>query len=76
MFYYDNQQHHIPHIHVLYQDYEAVFSIENSSIIEGTIPNKQRKLIEAWVEIHQEELLANWKLAISGQDIYKIEPLK
>jgi hypothetical protein len=76
MFYYDNQQHHTPHIHVLYQDYEAVFSIENSSIIDGTIPNKQRKLIEAWIEIHQEELLADWKLAISGQDIYKIDPLK
>ncbi|MBM3857484.1 MAG: DUF4160 domain-containing protein [Verrucomicrobia bacterium] len=76
MFFYDNARHHLPHIHVLYQDNEAVFSIEDTSIIEGELPNKQRKLVEAWIEIHKEELMADWKLAISGQEIFKIAPLK
>ena len=76
MFFYDNGRHHLPHIHVLYQDDEAVFSIESASIIEGQLPTKQRKMVEAWIEIHKEELLADWRLAISGQAIFKIDPLR
>jgi len=34
------------------------------------------KLVQAWIEIHKEELLANWELAINGQEVFKIEPLK
>jgi hypothetical protein len=67
---------HLPHIHVVYQDYEAVFSIQDGSIIEGEMSSKQRKMIEAWIEIHKEELLSDWKLAISVQEIFKIDPLK
>ena len=76
MFSYDNSKHNLPHIHVLYQDDEAVFSIEDGSIIEGQISNKQRKMVEAWIEIHKEELRADWKLAVSGQEIFKIDPLR
>lgn len=34
------------------------------------------KLIQAWIEIHQDELMANWDLAIQGESIFKIDPLK
>jgi hypothetical protein len=34
------------------------------------------KLVQAWIEIHKEELLANWELALNGQEAFKIEPLK
>ena len=76
MFSFDNNKHSLPHIHVSYQADEAVFSIEDDSIIEGSIPSKQRKLVEAWIEIHREELMADWKLAITGQEIFKIDPLR
>lgn len=76
MFWYDNDQHHLPHIHVMYQDFESVFSIKDGSIIEGKIPSRQRKMVEAWIEIHQEELMADWKLAVAGQEIFKIDPLR
>jgi hypothetical protein len=38
--------------------------------------NKSITVFEAWVEIHQEELMADWKLATSGQPVFQIEPLK
>lgn len=60
----------------LIQADEAVISIEDGRIIEGSLPSKQRKLVEAWVEIHRDELMADWKLAISGQEIFKIDPLR
>jgi len=76
MYYFDNKKHNLPHIHVKYQEQEAVFTIPNGNIIEGSIKSNKRKLVEAWIEIHQEELMADWDLAINGNSIFKIEPLK
>ena len=45
-------------------------------LIEGDMPKKQCKLISAWAEIHMDELLANWELAMNEQPPYKIEPLR
>ncbi len=76
MYYIDNKQHNLPHIHVRYQDEEAVISIVDGSIIQGTIKNNKMKLVQAWIEIHNDELIADWELAISGEAIFKIDPLK
>ena len=76
MYYFDNRQHNLPHIHVKYGDEESVISIPNGEIIEGSIKRAKLKLIQAWIEIHQEELMANWSLAVNGQSVFKIEPLK
>ncbi|MDD5373050.1 MAG: DUF4160 domain-containing protein [Sulfurimonas sp.] len=76
LFYYDNKQHNLPHIHVRYQDSKAIFDIENAEMIEGNLPNKQKRLVQAWMEIHKDELIADWELAISGEQPYKIDPLK
>lgn len=76
MYYLDNKRHHLPHIHVRYQEKEAVFSIENGDLLEGELPVNKRKLVEAWIEIHKEDLLADWSLAIAGQTLFTIEPLK
>jgi len=68
-------KHHIPHIHVIYGDNESVFSLEGEQI-DGEIPVNKKKLVEAWIEIHKEELQANWKLLDEGESFFKIEPLK
>ena len=44
--------------------------------LEGTIQNSKMKLVVAWIEIHKEELKANWKLLEEGEQFFKIEPLK
>ncbi|WP_318664531.1 DUF4160 domain-containing protein [Treponema sp.] len=38
--------------------------------------SSKKKLVEAWIEIHKEELMANWKLLEEGEQFFKIEPLK
>ena len=68
-------KHHIPHIHVIYDDSESVFSLEGEQI-DGDIPANKKKLVEAWIEIHKEDLQANWKLLDEGEPFFKIEPLK
>lgn len=43
---------------------------------EGNLPKKQTKLVLAWAELRQEELLANSMLAMNSELPYKIDPLK
>ena len=76
MYYFDNRKHQLPHIHVQYSGEEAVISIPDGEIIEGSIRANKLKLVQAWIEIHQEDLMADWTLAVNGQPVFKIEPLK
>jgi len=76
LYFLDNKQHHMPHIHVKYQDAEAVVSIPDGDILEGRIPPNKMRLVVAWIEIHKDDLLADWDLVVHGQQPYKIEPLR
>jgi len=76
MYWYDNKEHQLPHIHVHYQDYQSVFSIDDAKMIGGSLPKNKQKMIEVWIDIHKEELLADWKLAIQGAELFKIDPLR
>jgi hypothetical protein len=68
--------HHSPHFHVYYQNHAAVYLIETLDIIGGGLPRKQQRLVEAWAELHQGELMENWDRLQSGQFPYRIPPLK
>lgn len=67
--------HHRPHIHLWYQDDTAVMAIETAELLGGSMPLRQRRLVEAWVEIHRAELLEDWELLQSGRRPFKIDPL-
>jgi hypothetical protein len=76
IYYFDNEQHHLPHIHARYQGCMASFSILDGECLSGNLPKGQTKMVQAWIEIHRDELLADWELAVNGEAPYKIEPLK
>jgi len=76
MYYFDTRQHHQPHIHVKYQGQEVVLSIPEGEVLAGKLKINKMKLVQAWIEIHQEELMADWELASNGENIFKITPLK
>jgi len=76
MFYRDNNQHHLPHIHARYQGKEAVFSIEDGAILDGNLPPKQVKIIQAWIELRKEDLFLDWELAVNGEEPFRIAPLQ
>ena len=58
-----------------YTEFEASIDIENGEILSGDLPRKQLRLVQAWIELHRDELLADWELAVSGESPYKIAPL-
>jgi len=74
--YYAPKEHNPPHIHAYYQEYRVTLSIETGEMLNGNIPSRQLRLVQAWIEIHNEELLANWLLCQNGEKPFQIEPLK
>lgn len=76
MYFRDDRQHKLPHIHVRYADSEVIVAIPDGTVLEGSIPSAKMKLLQAWIEIHKDELMANWHLAVSGEPPYKIDPLR
>jgi len=75
MFFYDTDKHNLPHIHAEYQGDVAVYAINNGDLLAGKLPKKKHKLIVAWIEIHQEDLLADWELAVNGKKPFPIRGL-
>ena len=71
----DIGKHKKPHFHAYYGEYEAVFDL-SGDIIEGKFPNKQNAFVKAWAILHKEDLEANWKLALNGEETFRIDPLK
>lgn len=76
MYFYDNKKHSLPHIHAEYAEHEATIAIMDGSILGGSLPSTKMKLVQAWIEIHKEDLLVNWKLAVAGEPVFKINPLR
>lgn len=76
MLFMDTRQHHLPHLHVEYQGMEAVVTLPDGNLIEGDLPAKKLRLLQAWITIHEEELMADWALAVKGESVFKIEPLR
>jgi len=76
LYFRDNRQHKSPHIHVKFQEEEAIFRIPDGKLLAGSLPSPKIKLVSAWIEIHRDDLMADWELAVSGQHPYKIDPLK
>jgi hypothetical protein len=49
-------RHHRPHFHAFYQEHAAVFAIDPVELIAGSLPRTQKRLVEAWAELHQQTL--------------------
>ncbi len=70
----DTNKHHLPHIHVRYHEDKIVLGIPDGEVLEGQLPGRQMKLVQAWIELHRDELMADWFLASAGETPFKIDP--
>ena len=69
---------HFPrHFHAEFGEFRAMINIETGEVIEGDMPKKQLRLIQAWAILHENELIDNFeglrKLPVFWQNI---DPLK
>ena len=68
--------HQGPHFHAYYQDSVGIYSIDPLELIAGALPRRQQRLVEAWAELHQAELLSDWKLLQHGKRPRPIKPFE
>ncbi|HNX33140.1 MAG TPA: DUF4160 domain-containing protein [Kiritimatiellia bacterium] len=57
-------------------DKAASITIDDGTVLSGSLPPAKMKLAQARIEIHREDLMADWKLAVSGEPVFKIDTLK
>ena len=71
-------QHHKPHLHAVCAEYEAPFDIETGDMLGSNpqFPSDKAALVKAWIILHREDLMANWKLLSDEGQFFKIEPLR
>ena len=72
----DVDRHAAPHFHARYAEHEASFSIPDAEVLAGGFPRRQRRLVQAWAELHGDELEQAWARAVNGEDPGTIEPLR
>lgn len=71
----DAGQHNLPHFHASYGDHKAVFGLDGE-LLKGGFPPRQHVLVKAWALLHEDALVANWELAVNGEETFRIEPLR
>ena len=64
------------HFHVQYAEYKATVDIESLTLSSGELPRRAQELVLDWAELHQQELLEDWRLCMEKQQPKPIEPLK
>ena len=74
-FYKYYRDHAPPHCHAIYGEHEAAFDIVSGACLIGHLPRRARSLVEEWITLHRDELLADWNLALAGQPLAPIDPL-
>lgn len=65
----------VPHIHAVYKQEEAIISLDGD-VLDGRLSPGKLRLVLAWLTIHEDDLNANWRVMINGDDVFRIEPLR
>ena len=69
------KEHMPPHFHAKYGGQRAAFSVNELKVIKGSLPKRVISLVLEWAFEHRNELLEDWQLAQSREELKKIEPL-
>lgn len=69
------ERHNKPHLHARYQDNEIAVDFEGN-VLEGELPMKKLRMLLVWMDLHVEELEANWSILQEGGDYFRIDPLR
>ena len=70
------KDHQPPHFHAKYGEYWGKFDIATGEMMQGNLPGRALQLVQDWVELHRDELFANFAEAQKDNPLIKpIEPL-
>jgi len=72
--YWNEEPHHVPHFHAEYGGHFASIAFDGT-VLSGSLPPRQLRLVRRWASQHQSELEANWKRSRRREALLKIDPL-
>jgi hypothetical protein len=72
--FWDERGHQVPHFHAEYAGDLASIAVDGT-LLAGTLPTRQLRLVREWAQAHQEELLADWERARRLEPLEPIAPL-
>jgi Domain of unknown function (DUF4160) len=64
--------HTPPHVHVLYQGYEALLAIEDARVLRGKLPPTAMLVVRRWMILRRAALLANWQRAREHKPLERV----
>jgi hypothetical protein len=65
-----------PILIAVYQEQTIGIHLQTAAISFGELPQPKHVLLNAWIEIHREELLVNWQTGYQRGEFFAIEPLR
>lgn len=66
------RDHAPPHVHVLYQGYEALLAIEDARVLRGKLPPTAMLVVRRWMILRRAALLANWQRAREHKPLERV----
>lgn len=67
--------HHPPHFHAEYGEFEVVVAIDSLAVIAGALPPRAMGLVSEWATLRQGELSVAWQRARKLEPPGPIAPL-
>jgi hypothetical protein len=65
-----------PHFHARHAAGQARIRVDTLEVMDSTLARRQERLVFAWAELHQVELVENWRRARAGETLNAFEPLR
>lgn len=65
----------VPHIHAVYKEEEVLISLDGE-VMDGFMNRQKLLLVQAWLAIHADDLAANWRVLLNGNEVFRIDPLR
>ena len=67
--------HDPPHVHVEHQGNKALLDFQGN-LVRGSLQSRTAlRLVREWIDLHCDDLQADWDLARAGRELRKIAPL-
>ena len=65
----------VPHVHAVFKDEEIIIAL-TGEVLDGHMSLEKQILVKAWLTIHADDLNANWRLMMNGNEVFRIDPLR
>ena len=69
-------KHNKPHLHAFYGDEECEISIPDGEVLAGSLPARQLRNVQTFIDLREAELMLNLNLCMKGQDVIWIDPIR